>query len=196
MPTNASGLIGVFIVGRLLAEQAGLSPSQANQWAAVLMAVGLSPASILLVSELARRDAANQPTNTALASLQTGQAQILELNRQTHQTVAEIQHLSRQALAVAQAASQTAQRAVDLATTAGRCADHAPQSAEQAAMRAGTGAAGGRVAEVVVGDVPTDAWRARATAGAARRGVAAVAARLSALVRQARQRFQRRTGGF
>jgi len=57
MPTKSDNLLGAFIVGRLLAESAGLSSSQATQWGAVLMATGLSPASILLVSELARLDA-------------------------------------------------------------------------------------------------------------------------------------------
>jgi hypothetical protein len=57
MPAKSDNLLGAFIVGRLLAESAGLSSSQATQWGAVLMATGLSPASILLVSELARLDA-------------------------------------------------------------------------------------------------------------------------------------------
>ena len=196
MPTNASGLIGVFIVGRLLAEQAGLGPSQANQWAAVLMAVGLSPASILLVSELARRDAANQPTTAALASLQAGQAQILELNRQTQQAVAEVQHLSRQALAVAQAAAQTAQQGVDPVKNAGQKSDQAPQTAAQVMTHAGVAAddvpAAGGAAETV----PTHTRRTRLTVGAARRGIAAAASRLSTLARWARQPFQRRTGGL
>ncbi|NJL22475.1 MAG: hypothetical protein HC895_19345 [Leptolyngbyaceae cyanobacterium SM1_3_5] len=59
MPAKSTNQIGAFIVGRLLAERAGLSSAQATQWGAVLMATGLSPASILLVSELARLDAAN-----------------------------------------------------------------------------------------------------------------------------------------
>lgn len=66
MPTKSNNLIGAFIVGRLLAENAGLSSSQATQWGAVLMATGLSPASILLVTELARLDAkrlSEQPDN-------------------------------------------------------------------------------------------------------------------------------------
>ncbi len=56
MPTKSDNLLGAFIVGRLLAEGAGLNSFQSTQWGAVLMATGLSPASILLVSELARLD--------------------------------------------------------------------------------------------------------------------------------------------
>jgi acyl transferase domain-containing protein len=68
MPAQSNNLIGAFIVGKLLAESAGLSSSQATQWGAVLMATGLSPASILLVSELARLDAlrlSQQPNDQA-----------------------------------------------------------------------------------------------------------------------------------
>lgn len=57
MPAKSDNLLGAFIVGRLLAESAGLGSSQATQWGAVLMATGLSPASLLMVSELARLDA-------------------------------------------------------------------------------------------------------------------------------------------
>lgn len=57
MPTKPDNILGSFIVGRLLAENVGLSSSEATQWGAVLMALGLSPASILLVTELARVDA-------------------------------------------------------------------------------------------------------------------------------------------
>lgn len=59
MPAEPTNPIGAFIVGRLLAERAGLSSTQTTQWGAVLMATGLSPASILLVTELARLDAEN-----------------------------------------------------------------------------------------------------------------------------------------
>jgi hypothetical protein len=195
MPTHANSLIGVFIVGRLLAEQAGLSPSQANQWAAVLMATGLSPASILLVSELARRDAVNQPVNTALATLQAGQAHMLELSRQTYQSVAEAQHLSRQALAAAQAAAQAAQQAANVVKTASELAAPAPRSAESVAMRAGTGAvdphAAGAVAEAFLADVR----QACMAVQTARQRITALTARLNALGRRVRRCLQRRTAG-
>ncbi|NDJ16437.1 hypothetical protein [Myxacorys almedinensis] len=57
MPTTANQRIRAFIVGRLLAEQVGLKSSQATQWGIVLTLLGGSPASILLVAELARFDA-------------------------------------------------------------------------------------------------------------------------------------------
>lgn len=110
MPTNSTGLLGAFIVGRLLAENVGLSSSQATQWAAVLMATGLSPASILLVLEFARRDAVDQPANQT--------RQLSDLSRQTNQTVAQIQQVNQQAAVAAQVAQQAATHAKNAQTAA------------------------------------------------------------------------------
>jgi hypothetical protein len=93
MPAKSDQILGAFIVGRLLAESAGLSSSQATQWGAVLMATGLSPASILLVSELVRLDAMRLST---------------EVDNQT-----QLRAMVQQALQKAEEAAENATRAAE-----------------------------------------------------------------------------------
>ncbi|MBF2072257.1 MAG: hypothetical protein IGS50_00620 [Synechococcales cyanobacterium C42_A2020_086] len=97
MPARPDPL-GAFIVGRLLAERAGLGSFQATQWGAVLMATGLSPASILLVSELARLDAMRLSES---------------VDNQTELRNAELRNMVQQALQKAQEAAETATRAAE-----------------------------------------------------------------------------------
>lgn len=87
MPTKSTQLMQAFLVGRLLAERAGLGSAQTTQWGAVLMATGLSPMSILLVSELARLDAANLATQ---ADQQRQLQDTIEQAARTTQHTAEI----------------------------------------------------------------------------------------------------------
>ncbi|MGG6270337.1 hypothetical protein ACQ4M3_36380 [Leptolyngbya sp. AN03gr2] len=108
MPTTSTQLIQAFIVGRLLAERAGLGTVQTTQWGAVLMATGLSSGSILLVSELARLEA------IAFAAEAEQQRQFQETIEQSartsHQTaeraIAQLEQISRR---LDQIEAQTAQ---------------------------------------------------------------------------------------
>jgi len=90
MPAKSDHLLGAFIAGRLIAENAGLNSSQATQWGVVLVATGLSPASILLVSELVRLEAqqiAAQANHQAQLQLQLRDTlqQTWQQARETHE---------------------------------------------------------------------------------------------------------------
>lgn len=47
-----------FLLGKVLAERAGLNPGEANSWGALQMQLGLSVTGVLVVQELIRRDVA------------------------------------------------------------------------------------------------------------------------------------------
>lgn len=70
----------------LLGENLGLSFAQQVYWASILNGLGLSPASILLVTEFARREAAE-----ARQSLAAANARLDELDRRMREAAASIQ---------------------------------------------------------------------------------------------------------
>jgi hypothetical protein len=98
LPENSTPPLGAFIVGILLGRNLGLGTAHQVQWASLLMALGLSPASIVLVTDFARQEASSQRTD--------GAAQLLDMTRQTNETVGQVQQLSQEAAAAAEVAAQ------------------------------------------------------------------------------------------
>ena len=58
MSAQRDEVVLAFLLGRALAGSLGVSNAIANQWASILAAFGLSGPGVLIVYELARRDAA------------------------------------------------------------------------------------------------------------------------------------------
>jgi hypothetical protein len=95
LPAKSPSPVEIFIFGLLLSRNLGLNYPQEIQWASLLMAMGLSPASLLLVSDLARRDAAGQPAAEAAAAEAARQA--AEARRSAELLAARLDELDRRA---------------------------------------------------------------------------------------------------
>lgn len=154
MAADPGDPILAFLLGRTVAEQLGLSASHANQWGGVQAAFGLNAPGLLVVHELARRDALEQAAqSTALRhEIQALHASVLSLGAAGARTAEAVQRTEQAALqstaaaeGAARAAEQAAARAAETGTAVRVCCDscHAARTAaaQAAAHCAESGAA-------------------------------------------------------
>lgn len=174
MTQDTGDTIAAFVVGRTLAEGLGLSAAQANQWGAVQMAFGLSGPGMLVVLELARRDAAVRGS-TDLATRQDTQEVLAAVQR----SAADVQRAGAQAAAAEAAARQAAQGAEASAQASGQAARSAAEAAA-ASQRASESAAAALAATQKVGETADAALAATRQLGERVDAAAAAAHQASA----------------
>lgn len=144
MAQNPGSLLMAFLLGKALAEQAGASPAQANQWGAVQMAAGLSGPSILLVYEMARRDIAAQAASSLPATREDAEeigsllGEVAESVQVAGEWAKKSEQVAQQAVTKAEEAVQASQKAASSADSADQAAKRAAVSAEAAATAAAT----------------------------------------------------------
>lgn len=115
MAADPGDPILAFLLGRSIAEQLGLSASHANQWGGVQAAFGLNAPGMLVVHELARRDALAQA------------AQVSQLQREFQLLHASIAHLAE----VGERSAASAARTEEVALRAATEAEGAERAAEE-----------------------------------------------------------------
>lgn len=175
MPSDPSEPIAAFLIGRTLAEQLGLDRSQSNQWGAIQMAFGLSIPSVLVVHELARRDALAQATQPGIPL----------------QDLQKLQATVEQLVAATQRTGELAQRSEQASQQAAASAESADRAAGQATIRAGEAVAAAQQAATAAEDAAASAKRAAQSAAEAVEAVGQLAKRLDKLEKTIRDELSK-----